>query len=271
MQTALIGYNTTFPMALAEQLQVKAYNAGSGRLLSPNLIVIDAAREPIKVLRILMEGLAPNERNGIWLVNFHGVPIARALAVFDLIHLDEEHRVLQAIEIAQNRDVEPFLGNPASALILPPKTIARSRSFTGDAIILEPSSASSTDSTVDTPSQNGTEVSLKSRAIPSETGHNAGSNREPRRRRAPRANVPRLTGYCVAGGPSTPYEVRDISVLGFYMITDQRWTPGTVIRITLRALRSDGGFHDSITVFSRVVRWGPDGGGFEFVFSKLEE
>jgi hypothetical protein len=83
--------------------------------------------------------------------------------------------------------------------------------------------------------------------------------------------VPRLTGYCVAGGPSTPYEVRDISVLGFYMITDQRWTPGTVIRVTLRALRSDGGFHDSITVFSRVVRWGPDGGGFEFVFSKLEE
>lgn len=258
-------------MALDERLQIKAYNAGSGRVLSPNLIVIDAAREPIKVLRILMEGLAPNERNGIWLVNFHGVPITRALAVFDLIHLDEEHRILQAIEMAQGRDVEPFNGHPSSALILPPKTIVRSRSFTGDAIILEPEPGFSTNRTADPPSQTGTEESMKSLSIPSEIGHDAGSNRQPRRRRAPRTNVPRLIGYCVAGGPSTPYEVRDISVLGFYMITDQRWTPGTVIRVTLRALQSDGGFHDSITVFSRVVRWGRDGGGFEFVFSKVED
>ncbi len=28
---------------------------------------------------------------------------------------------------------------------------------------------------------------------------------------------------------------------------------------------------DSITVLSRVVRWGPDGGGFEFVFPGLKD
>lgn len=245
-------------MALVERVQVKAYNAGSDRVLSPSLIVIDAAREPIKVLKILMEGLAPDERNGVWLVNFHGVPIARAAACFDLIHLDRENRVLQAIEIAQERDIEPFDGHPASALILQPKTIARSKTFTGDPITLEPESRLATNCT-------------RSLSIPSEIGHDAQSNRQPRRRRTPRITVPRLVGYCVAGG-SAPHEVRDISVLGFYMVTDERWMPGTVILVTLKALENEGGgVHDSITVFSRVVRWGRDGGGFEFVFSKLED
>ncbi|SRR5579871_1076292 len=247
------------PMALVERVQVKAYNAGSDRVLSPGLIVIDAAREPIKVLKILMEGLAPDERNGVWLVNFHGVPIARAAAVFDLIHLDQEHRVLQAVEISLGRDIEPFDGHPASALILPPRSIARSKTFTGDPITLELESRLATNRTI-------------SVSIPSEIGHDARSNRQPRRRRAPRICVPRLVGYCGAGGSSTPHEVRDISVLGFYMITNERWNPGTVIRVTLKALQSDGrGVQDSITVFSRVVHWARDGSGFEFVFSKLED
>jgi hypothetical protein len=85
-------------------------------------------------------------------------------------------------------------------------------------------------------------------------------------RRAPRINAPRLVAYYYAGGPSAPHEIKNISTLGFYMVTDERWMPGTVIRVTLQSLDSNGNFPDSVTVFSRVVYWGADGGGFEFVY-----
>lgn len=92
-----------------------------------------------------------------------------------------------------------------------------------------------------------------------------------RKRRAKRISVPGLVGYYFAGGAPVPHEIRNISVMGFYMVTDQRWMPGTIIRVTLQSAQSDGDDDpDSITVFSRVLNWGPDGGGFEFVFDGLE-
>ncbi len=109
-----------------------AYNEGSKRILSPRLSVVDAAREPLKVLKILMEGLAPSARNGIWLVNFKGVPVARSHSAFDLVYLDDEHRVVHAIEITQRGEFTPFKGDPTSALILPETSLIRSKTFTGD-------------------------------------------------------------------------------------------------------------------------------------------
>ena len=92
-------------------------------------------------------------------------------------------------------------------------------------------------------------------------------------RRAPRICVPQLVGY-YGGGPPVPHEIKNISVLGFYMVMDEvdrLWAPGTVIRVTLQALERDGTkSYDSITVSSRIVFWGPDGGGFEFEFSGAE-
>ena len=438
---------------------LSAYNAGSERVLSPRLLVVDAAREPIKALKILTEGLASHTRNGIWLVNFQGVPAARAASEFDLIYLDEEHRVLHGIEISQGRELEQFSGHPASALILPPKTITRSRTFTGDrltiestenrSIYAEPAAVSTslirsgslarTSSSVVRPANQNTEIARNgperkvipiagasaplSDAVRSKTDkvpkpgltpsvpvvartaadHSLGAPRTiapipsgytppipepppatpeiqfelkrtiaptPRerapgvtaaviaevpstieqplvthsfppskvaspqqspiesqskiatktytpgwardvqgsalpsfrpdfeagdelerlskkirswlypdaksrrrvRRRAPRLNAPGLVGYYFAGGPSTPHEIRNISVMGFYMVTHQRFMPGTILRVTLQTLESDGEDPaDSITVLSRVVRWGPDGGGFEFVFPGLKD
>jgi hypothetical protein len=463
-----------------------AHNAGSDRVLSPRLLVVDASREPIKVLKILMEGLAPHARNGIWLTNFSGVPIARATSSFDLIYLDEEHQVLQATEISQESAFEPFQGEPASALILQPKTIARSKTFTGDRITLDPADLRSVDSepappskrTSQFPSRIVTAFSARSFNVPSENGQDSRSaaatfsgrlmrrarlapdvpptvapalaqeaeakqeqeeakqeikvvpisavrtpmpeaesveterptllrepiptlfdsaaepppmaeqplvthsfpstnvsvfdpfsqteakqvkvekepvvliprtgvsDREPtgegkllgeredessspaakypwdrrllymvfpelkpsyrpdlagtvehgklskkmlswlypdlnlqtvekkkyRMRRAPRIPVPGLVGFYFAGGPCTPHEIRNISVMGFYMITDQRWMPGTIIRVTLQMTETDGDYPpESITVLSRVVNWGSDGGGFEFVFPGQED
>lgn len=94
--------------------------------------------------------------------------------------------------------------------------------------------------------------------------------RQRQHRRAPRIPVPGLVGYFFTGGAACPQEIRNISVMGFYMKTDQRWMPGTVIRITLQMIDSDGqNPSDSITVLARAVNWDRDGGGFEFVLPGL--
>jgi hypothetical protein len=52
------------------------------------------------------------------------------------------------------------------------------------------------------------------------------------------------------------------------MHTEERWMPGTIIRMTLQLIDTKGEDPtDTITVHSRVVRWGPDGEGFEFVLA----
>jgi hypothetical protein len=85
-------------------------------------------------------------------------------------------------------------------------------------------------------------------------------------RRAVRLPLPGLVAYFFTGGSPRPHPIKDISVTGFYMCTDERWLPGTIIRVTLQMVGTSGeGGRDTITVHSRVVRWGPDGGGFEFV------
>lgn len=237
-------------------------NASSARVLSQRLVVIDAATDPIKVLRVLMKGLVPNERDGTLLINFREVPIARTEAAFDMIYLDEEHRVLHCVEIVPEREYARFDGQPASALILPPRTIGRSKTFTGDEItfyaleeaMIEPETAGSSQRTGGSAKNVSVWKPPVGRAM----------------RRAPRVNVPQLVGY-YGGGARAPHEIKNISVLGFYIVMDELdriWTPGTVIRVTLQALESDGTrSYDSITVSSRIVFWGPDGGGFEFVFS----
>src|ERR1700752_3424366 len=84
-----------------EQRFVSAYNESSKRFLGSSLAVVDSEREPIKVLKILMEGLAPEDKAGLWLINFRGVPIARSHSPFDLAFLDEDNRIIQAVEITQ--------------------------------------------------------------------------------------------------------------------------------------------------------------------------
>jgi hypothetical protein len=66
--------------------------------------------------------------------------------------------------------------------------------------------------------------------------------------------------------------VRDISTSGLYVVTEERWYPGTLVLMTLQ--RSDGGdevTERTISVQSRAVRWGPDGVGLQFVLPDEED
>ena len=88
------------------------------------------------------------------------------------------------------------------------------------------------------------------------------------RRRSSRVKQPGLVAYYFTGGPPRAHRLGDISVTGFYMHTEERWMPGTIIRMTLQLVDTKGEDPtDTITVHSRVVRWGHDGEGFEFVLA----
>jgi hypothetical protein len=88
------------------------------------------------------------------------------------------------------------------------------------------------------------------------------------RRRAPRRYVPGMVAFYFTGGAPRPHQVADISATGFYLLTEDRWIPDTMIQMTLQRPTSKGQSKRSIAVLSRVVRKGTDGVGTEFVMAQ---
>jgi hypothetical protein len=90
------------------------------------------------------------------------------------------------------------------------------------------------------------------------------------RRRAFRSPLQGLVAYYWTGGAPQAYKIGDISTKGVYLLTDERWAPETVILITLQKTDKDEDDPEgAISVQSRVVRWGLDGLGLEFVLSEF--
>ena len=85
------------------------------------------------------------------------------------------------------------------------------------------------------------------------------------RRRADRRYIPGMVAHYFTGGAPKPLTVADISMSGFYLLTEDRWMPGTMIQMTMQKLNKRGEPKQSITVLSKIVRRGADGVGAEFV------
>jgi uncharacterized membrane protein (UPF0127 family) len=87
-------------------------------------------------------------------------------------------------------------------------------------------------------------------------------------RKAPRVKEPGLAAYYWNGAAPMAHGIRDISSSGLYVVTEERWYPGTLVLMTLQ--KTDQGeelAERSIAVQSRAVRWGPDGVGLQFVLT----
>ena len=87
-------------------------------------------------------------------------------------------------------------------------------------------------------------------------------------RRFERMLIPPVVAYLGNAGASEPLEVADISIGGFCLLTNDHWTPGTEMPITLR--REDGDLNLSpslISVQAVVVRWKRNEVGFSIVLS----
>jgi hypothetical protein len=88
----------------------------------------------------------------------------------------------------------------------------------------------------------------------------------PNPRKASREPLDGLVAHFFTGGAPQAHEIRDVSSTGLFVVTNERWYPGTVIRMTLS--NPDIGqapSERSITIYARSVRWGNDGVGLEFV------
>jgi Flp pilus assembly protein TadG len=86
------------------------------------------------------------------------------------------------------------------------------------------------------------------------------------RRRVKRQETLPLVAHFWDGGAPMAHKVRDISSHGLYLLTQQRWYPGTLVTLSLQ--REDLSASDpnrSVSVQARVIRADEDGVGFTFV------
>jgi hypothetical protein len=91
-------------------------------------------------------------------------------------------------------------------------------------------------------------------------------------RKAPREQAPGLAAYYWTGAAPEPHDIRDISATGLYVITEERWYPGTLVLMTLTNTdRGDKCAERSIAVHSRAIRWGNDGVGLQFVLANNQD
>jgi hypothetical protein len=91
-------------------------------------------------------------------------------------------------------------------------------------------------------------------------------------RKAPREPAPGLAAYYWTGGSPEAHSIKDVSSTGLYMVTEERWYPGTLVLMSLQD--ADGGQESaerSIQVHSRAVRCGTDGVGLQFILSKSKD
>jgi Flp pilus assembly protein TadG len=87
-------------------------------------------------------------------------------------------------------------------------------------------------------------------------------------RKARRAESPALVAFYWDGATPNAHQIRNISSHGFYLLTDEKMRPGTVITMTLQKTANrngDSAAKPHLNVMSMVIRQGEDGVGFAFL------
>lgn len=266
-----------------ENQRLRVYNRAREGFLSLEVVVVDTTTEPLKRL---LEDLDVKGGTGIWLMPYRGIPSAPGMTPFDLIYLDQDHRIVQEVESYPSPESKPLNPQTASALVLPPHTIFASQAVTGDQLefrdAAEMRSQGEDGSSSSLSADRSRQLRLAIQKLDEEEAESPdqekGSlmtrflrwlNANPSdRRRGNRHPLPGLVAYHWTGGAPKAYHLGDISHSGLYLLTEDRPFPGTILLMTLQITHSDGDIPgNSIAVRTKVVRWGVDGVGFEFVLS----
>ena len=113
-----------------------AYNVTRGCRINSTVTVADSAREPLKILKVLVEGLARDSKSSLWLTPLEYAPQLTRLFPFDLAYLDKDMKVLVAVELRPEIPAPKFRTEIASALILPFNSLQSSSTEPGDQIIV---------------------------------------------------------------------------------------------------------------------------------------
>jgi hypothetical protein len=222
----------------------------------------------------LVEKLAFKFDEGLWLVPSRGIPEVGLHFPLDLVYLDEEYRVIDMIESFPAFRIDSFKTLAASVLVLPAHTIYTSQTQPDDRLVIclaeemEGRLKQEHPKSLQPVEVNGFVLgkdnlsSLRKRFEKWFSGD---------KRKAERLPLPQLAAYYWTGAPPVEHGIRDISSTGLFLLTEERWYPGTLIRMTLQRTDAvDEGADRTISVNSRAVRWGNDGVGLQFVLPEAQ-
>ena len=112
------------------------YNLARGVFLSSNVTVADCADQPLKMLKVLVSGLALDAESGFWVSPLSAAPPVPRLFPFDLLYLDENQQIVDAVEVHPGVDFPPYHREVASALVLPLQTMQSTQTGRGDRLII---------------------------------------------------------------------------------------------------------------------------------------
>jgi PilZ domain len=281
-----------------ESPKFRLCNRSRESFLSLDITLVDTINESLKSL---VTDLALRPEGAIWLKPYRGIPVTPGFPPFEILYLDENLRVLQEVESYPSPSPMPLKAEPDSAVVLFPHTVLAMLVRPGDQLaictpdemaalranlhITEPSLPSSAPAVIlETPDASLASSNGFSRMGSLQSAHETQlfQQRQPKslpsrllnwflerpreRRRADRYPLPGLVGYHWNGSMPAPLLVGNISDTGFFLVTEERPMPGTRILMTLQRSGSSGSDpYDVLAVQSRVVRWGPDGIGFELL------
>jgi hypothetical protein len=271
-----------------------AYDQTRGSLLGVEVEVADFSPSS---LESRLPALTPQSGIALWIVPFRGLSPANIHVPLDLLYLDSKNLVLDVVEFFPIGRVSASSRPATSVLALPADTITAVGIYPGDQLILcspeemkrrlrdlsnaqagdratRTSPSGSTSVTGDqSPSPPATSVAthpLPTGQVEFKTTKNWLQRlfkRGPRElRKATREPLSGIVAYFFTGGGPAAHGVRDISAHGIYIFTEERWYLGTVIRLTITDRQEPVAQH-SITLNAKVVRWGNDGVGLEFVLA----
>jgi hypothetical protein len=261
--------------------------------------LIDTVQQPFAAV---VNGLSEVTKEGIWLNPFRGIPRGPRPSRFDVIYLDENCRVIAFAENFAEFEFEPIAEQAASALVLPAHTLASTHvqrgdqlricrgtkalaGFDGASLLADPKESFRCAKNGELPASPAAMPNREKRDVRAETGLAVGIEEKPSlkvrflrwlfpeaastdRRRGERLPAPGLVAFYWTGGAPTAYQLGNVSRSGLYLLTEERWLPGTRIMMTLQ--KENGGeasSGDISRVESKVIRWGEDGVGCEFVQS----
>jgi hypothetical protein len=256
-----------------------------------------------------LKSLSLKSGEGLWIKPFRGLPAADVPAPLDLIYLDENDCVTEVVESFPTFRAGVSSEKPASVLALPAHSIYSSQTQAGDQLVVCPVEEMEARLSGQTP-ERGPIVIQSAALLREEPLWSGGPGivelerptapekeqrhemnlakpgakipRAPKNwlerwwspdpRKAPREDYPGPAAYYWNGAAPVTHGIRDISSSGMYVVTEERWYPGTLVLTTLR--RTNVGeevAERSISVLSRAVRWGHDGVGLQFILANAKD
>jgi hypothetical protein len=112
------------------------YNLARGVFLSSKVTAADGVNDPLKILKVLVSGLGLDKESGLWICPLSAIPSVPRLFPFDMIYLDGDQRVVEAVEIVPGASLPPYRNEVASALVLARQTVESTRTGRGDRLIV---------------------------------------------------------------------------------------------------------------------------------------